>query len=167
MVRRASERRGAVTEYAEHRLTREREESGRGYVARVARKTGFSPAHVSNVANGRAPLGEDFELALSKLWNFPSVTALRQEAQKWVAAAATAATEPAKEGEVQNVEIEPYPNRARARALAVAAGVSDAAIRRVQSLRLRASATDKPVRWWLARFLEAAEVSDVDLSQAD
>lgn len=74
---RPSDERESVTRYIRDRLRREAEENGRGYLARVARETGFTPTHVSKVAGGSGSVGYDFSDAMAKFWGFQSSAALQ------------------------------------------------------------------------------------------
>lgn len=81
-MRPSEERAVVVSAYVSDRLTTEKKAEGRGYIARVAKRTGFSPPHVSTVADGKS-CGEDFGNALAKFWNFKNLDALTDAAREW------------------------------------------------------------------------------------
>lgn len=82
MGRPSEERRTIVSAYVADRLTRERDAEGRGYVARVARATGFRGPSISTVANGKA-VGDDMARAIARFWGFTSYEDMRETALKW------------------------------------------------------------------------------------
>jgi len=80
MPRRVAAERTAVAEYVQDRLVRETQAS-RGVAAEIARRTGFSSAHVANAKN-HGTVGPDFEIAIASYWGM-SVAELRSEASLW------------------------------------------------------------------------------------
>lgn len=67
MKRSATSRKVALATYVADRLRREAKEKGRGYAADVARKAGTSTAHLANVMNEKAGVGEDFATKLAEI----------------------------------------------------------------------------------------------------
>ena len=59
-----------LTPYVAARLRRERDIEGYGYLARVARETGFASGHVSKVVSGTTTVGPDFGAAVAMFWKF-------------------------------------------------------------------------------------------------
>lgn len=77
-------RRRAVTAYVVDRLRREADAYGRGFGALLAKKTGFTPAHVSTVLSDQRAPGQDFCDALAHYWtDLGSYAALELAAEKW------------------------------------------------------------------------------------
>lgn len=66
MPRRVAPERTAVADYVSRRLKRETA-AGRGVAAEIARKTGFTSAHVANAKNW-GTVGADFEIAMADYW---------------------------------------------------------------------------------------------------
>lgn len=81
----------AITRYIRERLRKEAEENGRGFLARVARETGFTPTHVGKVAGGSGSVGHDFADAMAKFWGYPNGAALTILASAGTSFAPTAA----------------------------------------------------------------------------
>lgn len=82
-VEKPTELRRTVThDYVVDRLKREAETAGRGYQARVAKVADVTPTHVSNLMNGKATVGEDFEAGVARLWGI-TVLQLRELAKEW------------------------------------------------------------------------------------
>ncbi len=61
------ERRRIVSDYVSDRLVRECKGTW-GKAIDVARKTGFSSAHITNVMNRQRTTGDDFAMAVAKYW---------------------------------------------------------------------------------------------------
>lgn len=95
---RPTERRKRVlSDYVAHRLRAEKKtyvapakgvrpskaKEGHGYFAMIAKATGFSPAHVSTVAEGTKNVGEDFGVALATHWEVGDLKALEAAAEEW------------------------------------------------------------------------------------
>lgn len=95
-----------IRKYIVARLTREN--NGRGFQAKLAKATGFTTAHISNVLSKGASIGDDFKRAMAKYWGI-SVDQLEAEAGVEIPAS------PGRESRV--VFDERYPARAEAIAL--------------------------------------------------
>jgi hypothetical protein len=137
-----------VTAYVSDRLTREYDQEGRGYVARVARETGFTAAQVSAAKDGKRGVGEDFADAIEAFWRMKRGE-LARTAEAW-----------SKTGEKPTTEDEErYPNRSEARKLAERAGISPQAIADVMSDAAH-SGTDFPVPAWMRLFHARQQMLD-------
>lgn len=77
------ELREIVGSYVRHRLREECRE--RGTAAHIARETGFTTAHLTNVQKEGRGIGEEFARAMATYWN-RSYAELEDEAQAWYAA---------------------------------------------------------------------------------
>ena len=75
-------RKTVVSAYVSDRLAREHRQEGRGYIARVARATGFRGPSLSTVARGK-PVGEDMAEGLGRFWGLGGYDGLRRTAEEW------------------------------------------------------------------------------------
>lgn len=84
VARQRAERRTAVSAYVVDRLRREVAEKPRGWQAEIAKLTGISKAHVSNVIHSDRGAGDDFiHLLIERVWNI-SWGELEALALEWV-----------------------------------------------------------------------------------
>lgn len=75
-------RRTVVSAYISARLEAEKQEEGRGYIARVAKAVGFSAPAISTVSLGK-PVGEDLATALASFWKLGGYEGLLDSAIRW------------------------------------------------------------------------------------
>lgn len=79
-----TDRRSALSSYIRARLLREEREYGHGFRSEVARRSGLSTAHISNLINREdQKIGIDAAEALAGFWKM-SFAQLSDEAEQWV-----------------------------------------------------------------------------------
>lgn len=76
--------RESISKYVRQRLTGECQ-SGRGKAAEIARATGLSTAHITNIQKSERGVGDDAARALGTYWGL-SFAQLEEEALRWMAA---------------------------------------------------------------------------------
>jgi hypothetical protein len=140
-VKPRGERRRVVSAYVRDRL--QRECAVRGEAAKIARVTGFSTAHVTNVQKQDRGVGDDFAEALARHWGL-TMAQLEEEATRWASQQAAPQPEPP----TSDTE----PNRARAAELARDDRVHEAAIQSVLVEPMSDENRARSVLWWAIRM---------------
>lgn len=139
-MKRRSERRKIVGAYVRERLRSEC--TVRGAAANIARATGFSTAHVTNVQKQDRGVGDDFAEAIARYWGM-TYAQLEEEAQRWWAE---------RQPTPQEVEADPSPNRSRAAQLAREDRVSEMAIQSVLAEPITPENGAQSALWWAIRM---------------
>lgn len=136
----------AVSEYVRHRINRYlKENAGRGAQSELATLVGMKAQSLGMIRDGIRQVGRDAEEGFARVFAGNSIDRLRADAAKWW----SEQPESAGPGPGPRIEYdERYPNRVKAAMAARALGVSEAAIKAVESMSLKA-ATDPDPRTWL------------------
>ncbi len=138
--RRANQRR-AVAAYVRQRLRAECA-TERGVAARIAKATGFTSAHLTNVQKAERGIGDDFAHAIGTYWGM-TYQQLEDEAQRWAAE------------HLPVEDVDPLPRRAAAARLAREARVHEDAVLQVLAEPVQAGDEDRATLWWADRMRSA------------
>lgn len=131
---RRDESRRAIGSYVRRRLLEECRT--RGTAARIARETGFTTAHLTNVQKSERGIGDDFAHAMAGYWGL-SYSQLEEAAlREWTPTAPP----------------DPHPKRTAAAALAREDGVYERAIESVLAEPVSPDDVHRSTLWWADRM---------------